>query len=132
MKNMRIGLSIPLYLKGMLFSMALLPYDRFEEGFQIIREHMNPIIEVVPNAASFLTYMLRNWNKPETSVFDSSWRTNNYIESTNKYLKTRFGGRPNFWVFLGKSFNKFLCSYNNMALGMFIREHRYLEHDELE
>lgn len=101
MARLRIKARIPVYIRGMCFSFPLLPYNKMAEGLDIIDQHLNNIAADIPNALAFGQYLRTYWLKPVTSVFGSRWRTNNFVESGNKYIKKRFGARPNFWVFIG-------------------------------
>ncbi|XP_022180518.1 uncharacterized protein LOC111040800 [Myzus persicae] len=86
----------------MTAALALLPSNKIEEGFQIIRRYSrdNNI-----NLTSFFTYFSNYWIQtrgPEVfSVHGVPRRTNNNIESFHSQLKEKFQTvHPNLWTFL--------------------------------
>lgn len=101
MKRLGMNNAISAHLRGICYSFALLPFNKMEEGLEVIENHFHNFANDNSNTANFLRYMRTYWLKPVTSVFGSTWRTNNFVKSGNRYIKARFGKRPSFWVFIG-------------------------------
>lgn len=97
--------NIPAEFIGMVFSIPLLPAERFPEAFQIIQRKS---IQLEIN--NFYTYLRRQWlSKADVVTVDNMrLRTTGIIENGNRYLQARFGKHPNLW--------NFLCMYNKCML----------------
>jgi len=84
-------------------ALPLAPIDAFEEGLRIIQEEADLISTEHPAVLQFTVYLRRTWLplKEKVSVFGTSIRTNNIVESFHYVLFHRFGGiHPNIWQFL--------------------------------
>ncbi|XP_067209849.1 uncharacterized protein [Linepithema humile] len=84
-------------------ALPLSPIDAFEEGLQIIQEEADMMSAEYPAVLHFIMYLRRTWLpiKDKVSVFDTSIRTNNFVESFHFAILRKFGGiHPNIWNFL--------------------------------
>ena len=96
--------NISLELVGMIFALPLLPWYKFEQGFDALKEKVNESgTQDQAKLNILLNYIKRNWikNAKIVSVYNAPNRTNNYIESANRYLRRKFGVRSNLWTFIG-------------------------------
>ncbi|CAM4847238.1 unnamed protein product, partial [Rotaria magnacalcarata] len=84
--------------------LALLPIDRIQEAFQILKLHAaaSPHSKELKCFVSYFKSEWLNTFQPSTwSVGESTWRTNNYAEAQNHRLYTRVvQPHPNLWRFL--------------------------------
>ena len=85
--------------------MPLLPWQRFPEGFEAIKAKANECTGTDrAKLNKLLKYIEKNWvkNAKIVSVYEAHCRTNNYVESANRYLKSKCGVRSNLWKVIGK------------------------------
>lgn len=90
----------------MFCALALLPTNKIDEGYTVIRQYArdkNIFIDMAPFFSYFSRYWLNNQNGGEYlfSVHGIARRTNNNIESFHGRLKEKFQVmHPNLWTFL--------------------------------
>ena len=92
--------NISIELIGMIFAMPLLPWNKFPDGFTVIQEKVNEFNGIDRTKLNqLLQYIKRNWikNAKIVSVYDAPYRTNIFVESANRYLKSKCGVRSNLW-----------------------------------
>jgi len=92
----------PRKILGFAMALPLAPVDAFEEKLRIIQEETDLISTEHPAVLQFTVYLRRTWFplKEKVSVFGTSIRTNNIVESFHYVLFHRFGGiHPNIWQF---------------------------------
>ncbi|CAI6360474.1 unnamed protein product [Macrosiphum euphorbiae] len=106
----------------MCAALALLPVNKIDEGFQLIRRH------AIDNNVRFATffnyysnYWLRNRGPEVFSVYGLPRRTNNNVECFHSQLKEKFQIlHPNLWTFLEHLKNlssKYHVTVRQLALG---------------
>ena len=99
---------------GIVYSIPLLHWERFPDGFtcleQEIRTHNG---STRTKLLKLLAYMRREWlpKAAIVSVYDAPWRTNNFIESANRYLRKHCGVHPNLYNLLGTLMYFFNANY---------------------
>jgi len=84
-------------------ALPLAPATMFEQGLQIIQEEADMISVEYPAVLQFTVYLRRIWLplKDKVSVFGTSIRTNNFVESFHFVIFRKLGGiHPNIWNFL--------------------------------
>jgi len=83
-------------------ALPLAPAIMFEQGLQIIQEEADMISEYLA-VLQFTVYLRRTWLplKDKVSVFGTSIRTNNFVESFHFVIFRKLDGiHPNIWNFL--------------------------------
>jgi len=83
--------------------LPLAPTVMFEQELQIIQEEANTISVVYPAVLQFTVYFKRIWLplKDKVSIFGTSKRTNNFVESFHFLFFRKLGGiHPTIWNFL--------------------------------
>lgn len=83
---------------GFTMALPLAPVEAFEEGLRIIQDEADLISAEYPAVLQFTVYLRRTWLplKEKVSVFGTSIRTNNCVESFHYVLFNKFGGmHPN-------------------------------------
>ena len=90
-----------LNILAMVWSFPLLPPQKFLRGYLTIKRQAQNIQD--EKVQIFLRYVNTIWIKIASvvSVYNLKFRTNNFIESNNRYLKDKLGIHPNLWVFFG-------------------------------
>lgn len=94
-------------------ALPLAPADMFEQGLQIIQEEADIISAEYPSVLQFTVYLRRTWLplKDKVSVFGTSIRTNNFVESFHFAIFRKLGGiHPNIWNFLHMYCLLLLCA----------------------
>lgn len=84
-------------------ALPLAPADMFEQGLQIIQDEADAVSVEYPVVLQFTAYLRRIWFplKDKVSVFGTSIRTNNLVESFHFVIFRKLGGiHPNIWIFL--------------------------------
>ncbi|XP_018377361.1 PREDICTED: uncharacterized protein LOC108770307, partial [Trachymyrmex cornetzi] len=84
-------------------ALPLAPADMFEQGLQIIQDEADAMSAEYPVVLQFAVYLRRIWLplKDKVSVFGTSIRTNNLVESFHFVIFRKLGGiHPNIWIFL--------------------------------
>lgn len=93
----------PRKVLGLTMALPSAPVDMFEQGLQIIQEEADTASTQYPNMLQFTSYLRRTWLplKEKVSVFGTSIRTNNLVESFHFSIFRKLGGiHPNIWNFL--------------------------------
>lgn len=93
-------------------ALPLAPVDMFKRGIQIIQEEADTVSTQYPAVLQFISYLRRTWLplKDKVSVFGTSIRINNFVESFHFAIFRRFGGiHPNIWNFLRTYYLLLLC-----------------------
>lgn len=93
----------PRKVLGLTMALPLAPATVFEQGLQIIQEEADMISAEYPAVLQFTVYLRRTWLplKDKVSVFGTSIRTNNFVESFHFVIYRKLGGiHPNIWNFL--------------------------------
>ena len=83
--------------------LAYLPAERFDEGFQKLRDDIAEISEQVEKFRRFELYMKRTWVPLKTiiSVNKRPITTNNLCERYHRELNEKIGSHPELWLMLG-------------------------------
>ncbi|KYN21286.1 hypothetical protein ALC57_06385 [Trachymyrmex cornetzi] len=99
-----LGLSaVPKKILKLTMALPLAPADMFEQGLQIIQEEADAVSAEHPVVLQFTVYLRRTWLplKDKVSVYGTSIRTNNLVESFHFVIFRKLGGiHPNIWIFL--------------------------------
>ena len=83
-----------------IFSIPLLHWEKFPAAYPFLEETINNLIgDEQAKRKKLLTYVKKNWipNAEIVSVRNAEARTNNFVESANRYLRRKFGVRSSLW-----------------------------------
>ena len=87
--------------------LALLPTNKFQDGFLYIKTEVNKNFRNCRKWKKFMKYFKRQWVQKVTpevfSVFGVVDRTNNFLESYHRTLNKRLGKAPEQKKLLGKN-----------------------------
>lgn len=101
----RLGLmDAPRSVLSMTMTMALVPFDCFEEALYYIQLEADLTSHEYPAINDFVTYVRKTWLPlaSKVSVYNCPARTNNITESFHNIAGRKFGkAHENVWSFLG-------------------------------
>lgn len=92
------GMDPPPYFVGMIYSLPLLPQGFYAEATRVLKEEAQQL-----GLMTYFNYFQKEWlSKSDKICLDEvEQRTNNNLESGNRYLRRKFGIHPSFYEFLG-------------------------------